>query len=83
MLGSTIRFSDEEVPTVTGAVIPRWRTWSAHPARGGRGATGVYVSAIEKAAERIADRPAGRHHRALFAGRAADGRDRDHVRLLR
>ena len=60
--GSTIRFSDDEVPTVVGSVVS-----SEEEARAlkvpavGDGRTGIYVEAIEKAVKAITDRP-------VFAG---------------
>lgn len=60
--GSTIRFSDDEVPTVVGSVVS-----SEEEARAlkvpavGDGRTGIYVEAIEKAVKSITDRP-------VFAG---------------
>lgn len=60
--GSTIRFSDDEVPTVIGSVIR-----SEEEAENlvvpeiGAGRTGIYIDAIRKAAELITDRP-------VFAG---------------
>ncbi len=60
--GAQIRFSDDEVPTVTGALVT-----SEEEARAlavpavGAGRTGRYIEAIRQAAETITDRP-------VFAG---------------
>jgi len=60
--GSTIKFSDDEVPTVTGALIT-----SEEEAKNlvvppvGTGRTSLYIDAIEKACKLITDRP-------VFAG---------------
>ena len=56
--GSTIRFSDDEVPTVVGAVVTTQEEAEALeiPAVGS-GRTGIYVDAIAKATELITDRP--------------------------
>lgn len=60
--GSTIRVSDDEVPTVVGSIVS-----SEEEARSlevpsiGTGRTGLYIEAIEKAVELIQDRP-------VFAG---------------
>lgn len=56
--GSTIRVTDDEVPTVIGAVIHDEDEADALeiPAIGA-GRTGIYIEAIEKAAQLITDRP--------------------------
>jgi len=60
--GSTIRFSDTEVPTVTGSIITSLEDTDAlEIPRVGAGRTGRYVEAIEKAVRLITDRP-------VFAG---------------
>ncbi len=60
--GSTIRVSDDEVPTVTGALVTDEDEANelAVPAVGA-GRTGIYLDAMRKALERISDRP-------VFAG---------------
>ncbi|MBQ3102828.1 MAG: uroporphyrinogen decarboxylase family protein [Oscillospiraceae bacterium] len=60
--GSTIRVSDDEVPTVVGAVItdPEDADKLKVPAVGS-GRTGIYIDAISKALQLITDRP-------VFAG---------------
>jgi uroporphyrinogen decarboxylase len=60
--GAQIRFSDDEVPTVTGALVssPEEVDALAIPPVGA-GRTGIYIEAIKKAAELIQDRP-------VFAG---------------
>ena len=60
--GSTIRVTDDEVPTVVGAVItdPEDADKLEVPAVGS-GRTGIYIDAIAKALEQITDRP-------IFAG---------------
>lgn len=56
--GSTILFSDNEVPTVTGAVIASMEDVAQLPTpRVGDGRTGLYVEAIAKAKRLITDRP--------------------------
>ena len=60
--GSTIRFSDGEVPTVTGAVVSDQTEADALKIPSvGTGRTGKYIEAIKKAACIITDRP-------VFAG---------------
>lgn len=61
-LGSQIRFSDDEVPTVIGSVVetPEDAEALKVPAFGA-GRTGLYVEAISKALKLITDRP-------IFAG---------------
>lgn len=60
--GSEIRFSDDEVPTVTGAVVREPGDADALAVPGmGAGRTGVYVEAIAQARRLITDRP-------VFAG---------------
>jgi uroporphyrinogen decarboxylase len=56
--GSAIRFSDEEVPTVTGSIVKTEEDvekLTVPPVGAGR--TGIYIQAMEKAVRRIADRP--------------------------
>lgn len=56
--GSTIRFSDDEVPTVIGSIIHSGEDAEALKVPEiGTSRTGIYISAIEKAAEMIPDRP--------------------------
>ena len=60
--GSTILVSDDEVPTVTGAVVSSMEDVARLPApQVGDGRTGIYVEAIAKAKKLITDRP-------VFAG---------------
>lgn len=60
--GSTIRYSDGEVPTVIGAIIDSEEAAEAlEVPEVGAGRTGECVAAMKKAAERITDRP-------VFAG---------------
>ena len=60
--GSTILFSDDEVPTVTGAVVSSMEDVERLPTpQVGDGRTGIYVEAIAKAKKLITDRP-------VFAG---------------
>ena len=60
--GSTIRFSDDEVPTVIGGIVETQEDVDALKVPEiGAGRTGIYIDAIKKAAERITDRP-------IFAG---------------
>lgn len=60
--GSTIRFSDNEVPTVTGSIVTDEDEAAALAVPAvGAGRTGLYIEAITKALERIHDRP-------VFAG---------------
>ena len=60
--GSAVRFSDHEVPTVTGAIVTDEEAAEALPIpEGGAGRTGIYLDAIRKAAPQITDRP-------VFAG---------------
>jgi uroporphyrinogen decarboxylase len=60
--GSQIRFSDDEVPTVTGSIVtsPSDAAQLAIP-KIGEARTGTYIDAVEKAAGLINDRP-------VFAG---------------
>ena len=56
--GSTIRFSDEEVPTVTGSIVKTEEDvekLTVPPVGAGR--TGIYIRAMEKAVGKIQDRP--------------------------
>lgn len=55
--GCPIRISDDEVPTVTGAVITSEEEAAPSGSRGGRGRTGRCIEAIKKAAALITDRP--------------------------
>ena len=60
--GSTIRFSDNEVPTVTGAIVTdedEAEALQIPPVGAAR--TGIYIDAIRRAVELITDRP-------VFAG---------------
>ena len=60
--GSTIRFSDDEVPTVIGCIVPEPEDAEALQVPAvGTGRTGLYIKAIERAVELITDRP-------VFAG---------------
>ncbi|MBQ3140461.1 MAG: methyltransferase, partial [Clostridia bacterium] len=60
--GSTIRFSDDEVPTVIGSIVSSEEEADALAVpQVGTGRTGLYISAIEKACKLITDRP-------IFAG---------------
>lgn len=56
--GSVIRFSDDEVPTVTGRVVSdedEAEALAIPPV--GTGRTGIYIEAIRRAADLITDRP--------------------------
>lgn len=60
--GATIRVSDDEVPTVTGALVTDEDEANALAVPAvGAGRTGIYLEAMKKALERITDRP-------VFAG---------------
>lgn len=60
--GSTIRVSDEEVPTVVGSIVASEEEAQAlEVPQVGAGRTGIYIEAIEKASGMITDRP-------VFAG---------------
>lgn len=60
--GATIHVSDDEVPTVTGAVVDSEEAAQAlQVPEVGACRTGIYIEAIKKAAEMITDRP-------VFAG---------------
>ena len=60
--GSTIRYFDDEVPTVVGSIVSTEEEARALPVPPvGAGRTGIYIEAIEKAASWITDRP-------VFAG---------------
>lgn len=60
--GSTISFSDDEVPTVVGCIVTDEEAARALPIPPvGTGRTGLYIEAIEKAVQMITDRP-------VFAG---------------
>ena len=73
--GSTIRFSDEEVPTVIGSVINTEEEAKALVVPPiGTGRTGIYIKAMEKAVKEITDRPilAGAIGPYSLAGRLMD-----------
>lgn len=56
--GSTIRFSDDEVPTVIGAIAEtKEKAIALEVPKVGDGRTGLYIDAIKKAKELIKDRP--------------------------
>lgn len=60
--GSSIVFSDDEVPTVTGSIVSSLEEAEALKIPEiGSGRTGIYIGAIEKAVKEITDRP-------VFAG---------------
>lgn len=60
--GSQIRFSDDEVPTVTGGIVSTYeQAKELEIPRVGAGRTGLYIEAIKKAKKVIQDRP-------VFAG---------------
>ncbi len=60
--GSTIRFSDDEVPTVIGSIISTEEEADALTIPSiGTGRTAIYINAMEKAVKTITDRP-------IFAG---------------
>ncbi len=60
--GSTVRFSDDEVPTVTGSIVSSEEDADALKVPEiGAGRTQIYIDAIEKAVQLITDRP-------VFAG---------------
>lgn len=60
--GSAIRVSDDEVPTVVGAIVSDEDEANALTVPSvGSGRTGIYIEAIRKACEQITDRP-------VFAG---------------
>ena len=60
--GSEVHFAEDEIPTVTGRLVEDEEGVKALPVPSvGAGRTGLYIDAIRKAAERIADRP-------VFAG---------------
>lgn len=60
--GSQIMFTDDEVPTVIGAIVSNEKEAEAlRVPEVGEGRTGVYVDAVAKAVEAITDRP-------VFAG---------------
>ncbi len=73
--GSTIRVSDEEVPTVIGSVVSSEEEADAlEIPEIGSGRTGLYIEAIEKASKLITDRPvlAGAIGPFSLAGRLMD-----------
>lgn len=76
--GSQIKVSDDEVPTVVGAIVTSEEEADALQVPAvGAGRTGKYVEAIKKACELISDRPVfGRNYRSFFSLRTADGCDR-------
>lgn len=56
--GAAVRFSDDEVPTVTGRLITDEDEAEALAVPAvGSGRTGIYIEAVKKAVERITDRP--------------------------
>lgn len=56
--GSTIRVSDEEVPTVTGSIVKTAEDVEKLTVpRVGAGRTGIYIQSMEKAVRKIVDRP--------------------------
>ena len=56
--GSTIRFSEDEVPTVIGAIADTMEKADAlNVPKVGDGRTGLYIDSIKKAKELITDRP--------------------------
>ncbi|MCX7885053.1 MAG: uroporphyrinogen decarboxylase family protein [Caloramator sp.] len=56
--GSTISFSDNEVPTVIGSIVStKDEAETLEIPKIGYGRTGIYIEAIEKAAKIITDRP--------------------------
>lgn len=56
--GAVVRFSDDEVPTVTGRLITDEDEAEALAVpEVGSGRTGIYIEAVKKAVERITDRP--------------------------
>jgi len=60
--GAAVRFSDDEVPTVTGAMVSSQKDADALVVPSvGTGRTGIYVDSIRKALKLITDRP-------VFAG---------------
>ena len=60
--GAQIHFSDDEVPTVVGAVVSSLEDAEAlQVPQVGAGRTGIYIEAIQKAVQEIEDRP-------VFAG---------------
>ena len=79
--GATIQASEDEVPTVIGAMLSadddgeEGAEALAVPAVG-TARTGLYVEAARMAKERT-----GRHYRSFFAGRTFDGRFRSPVQL--
>jgi len=73
--GSTIRVSDEEVPTVVGSIVSSEEEADAlQIPEVGSGRTGIYIDAIKKATELITDRPilAGAIGPFSLAGRLMD-----------
>jgi uroporphyrinogen decarboxylase len=73
--GSTIRFSDDEVPTVVGKIVSSLEeAKNLRMPKVGEKRTGIYVEAIQKAARLINDRPvfAGAIGSFSLAGRLVD-----------
>lgn len=73
--GSTIRISDDEVPTVVGSIVSDEEEAEAlQIPEIGAGRTGLYIESIEKAAKLITDRPvlAGTIGPFSLAGRLLD-----------
>lgn len=73
--GSVIKVSDDEVPTVIGAVVNNYDDAKALEVPAiGKARTGIYIEAIRKAAELITDRPvlAGMIGPFSLAGRLLD-----------
>lgn len=82
--GCPIRISDDEVPTVTGAVVTSEEDARALPVpEVGAGRTGRCIEAIQKAAALITDRPVFAGVIGPFLpGRPPDGRHRGPGQLL-
>lgn len=82
--GAQVRVSDDEVPTVVGCTVADAQAAEAlQIPEVGAGRTGLYVEAIRRACETIADRPVLAGVIGPYSlGGSPDGRDRDHVRLL-
>ena len=73
--GASVRFADDEVPTITGSIITDEADLAAlRVPRVGEGRTGVYVEGIRQACGRITDRPvfAGMIGPYSLAGRLMD-----------
>ena len=83
--GSTVHFSDDEVPTVTGSIVHSEEEADALKVPEiGAGRTQIYIDAIGKAVELVSG-PSGvcRRDRTLLPGRPSDGCDRGYDLLLR